>query len=82
MNELMNERMGSRWTLLVVSLPVLLTAMFGVGSGDAQLDRLRKLKKESPTPAAEDTSMVLIPQGLFWMGRDGTEALEDERPRH
>jgi formylglycine-generating enzyme required for sulfatase activity len=74
--------MTAQWTVLGATLLVLLTAMFGVGSGDAQLDRLRKLKKESATPAAEETSMVLIPQGLFWMGRDGTEALEDERPRH
>ena len=72
------RRMTAQWTVLGATLLVLLTAMFGVGSGDAQLDRLRKLKKESATPAAEETSMVLIPQGLFWMGRDGTEALEDE----
>lgn len=52
------------------------------GSGDAQLDRLRKLKKDSAAPAAEETPMVLIPEGPFWMGRDGIEALEDERPRH
>lgn len=26
--------------------------------------------------------MAVIPEGEFWMGRDGMEALEDERPRH
>jgi formylglycine-generating enzyme required for sulfatase activity len=74
--------MNARRDVLVVSLLVLLIAMFRVGSGDAQLDRLRKLKKDAAAPAADEMPMALIPEGPFWMGRDGTEALEDERPRH
>ncbi len=74
--------MNSRRPGIVASLLVLLVAMCWWGSGEAQFDRLRKLKKDSAAPAAEDTPMVLIPEGPFWMGRDGAEALEDERPRH
>lgn len=48
---------------------------------EAQLERLKKLKKEAEAPVAE-TLMAEIKEGPFWMGKDGTEALEDERPRH
>ena len=47
----------------------------------AQLDRLRKGKAVEPV-AAPETPMVEIPEGLFSMGFDGTQALEDERPKH
>ena len=35
---------------------------------------------EQPTSA--ETPMVEIPEGLFTMGFDGMQALEDERPKH
>lgn len=64
---------------------IVLTILFvilGLASlGQAQLDRLRKSKPMEPTPASE-TPMVLIPAGPFEMGAAGTQALEDERPRH
>lgn len=47
----------------------------------AQLDRLRKSKPLDAPPAVE-TPMVVIPEGEFVMGFDGTQALEDERPSH
>jgi len=48
---------------------------------NAQLDRLRKSKTFDATTAAE-TPMVEIPEGIFTMGLDGIQALEDERPKH
>ena len=47
----------------------------------AQLDRLRKSKTLEPQ-SVPDTLMVEIPEGIFLMGFDGTQALEDERPLH
>jgi formylglycine-generating enzyme required for sulfatase activity len=48
---------------------------------NAQLDRLRKSNALS-TVAVSETPMVEIPEGLFTMGLDGIQALEDERPKH
>jgi formylglycine-generating enzyme required for sulfatase activity len=60
----------------------LVLAVFGwVTVGDAQLDRLRKSKTLEPTSVPE-TPVVEIPEGIFSMGFDGTQALEDERPLH
>jgi formylglycine-generating enzyme required for sulfatase activity len=61
--------------LLVVDVAVL------VQVAEGQLERLKKFKREPAGPVVE-TTMVEIPAGPFWMGRDGMEALEDERPRH
>ena len=47
----------------------------------AQLDRLRKSKTLEPLSVPE-APMVDIPEGIFSMGFDGTQALEDERPLH
>ena len=51
-------------------------------SADGQLDRLRKLKKETDAVSGDDVPMAPIPAGEFWMGVDGMIGLEDERPRH
>ena len=50
-------------------------------TASAQLDRLRR-SKALEQPSTIDTSMVEIPGGLFTMGFDGTQTLEDERPTH
>jgi formylglycine-generating enzyme required for sulfatase activity len=50
-----------------------------INSSQAQLDRLRKSKSLEPL---SDSPMVEIPAGEFVMGFDGTQALEDERPKH
>jgi len=63
-------------------LHTLLFLLTWVLPADAQLDRLRKPRPDSPPATAEDAPMVLIPAGSFWMGVDGLEGLEDERPRH
>ena len=47
----------------------------------AQLERLRKDRPVERIAPAE-TPMAEIPVGEFAMGFDGTQALEDERPRH
>lgn len=67
-----------------VAVAIITVAAFATGvlEADAQLDRLRKLKKDAESAQADDAPMAVIPAGQFWMGRDGTEALEDERPRH
>ena len=47
----------------------------------AQLDRLRR-SQALGQPVPVETPMVEIPEGLFAMGSEGTQALEDERPTH
>jgi formylglycine-generating enzyme required for sulfatase activity len=49
---------------------------------EAQLDKLRKPKRDPETIKVEEAPMALIPEGDFWMGVDGLMGLEDERPRH
>ncbi|HEY6083930.1 MAG TPA: formylglycine-generating enzyme family protein [Nitrospira sp.] len=63
-----------------VIVPLILTIGFA-GICHAQLERLRKPKSAEPIVAPE-TPMVVIPEGEFTMGVDGTQALEDERPSH
>jgi formylglycine-generating enzyme required for sulfatase activity len=55
----------------------------GIATGvtHAQLERLRK-SKPTDMPAVVETPMAEIPEGPFTMGFDGTQALEDERPKH
>ena len=48
----------------------------------AQLDRLRKFKQDPQAAQAAQAPMGAIPAGEFWMGVDGLQGLEDERPRH
>jgi formylglycine-generating enzyme required for sulfatase activity len=50
-------------------------------TASAQMERFRQFKKEAERKG-DDVPMAAIPAGEFWMGRDGMEALEDERPRH
>ncbi|MGH7219280.1 MAG: hypothetical protein ACREI1_03000, partial [Nitrospiraceae bacterium] len=72
------SRLRPRWmAFLSILLFLLGTAPFS----EAQLDRLRKSKALDTTAVAE-TPLVEIPEGLFTMGFDGTQALEDERPKH
>lgn len=52
-----------------------------IDGSHAQLDRLRKSKSSEPAQVSE-MPMVAIPEGPFEMGASGTQALEDERPRH
>jgi formylglycine-generating enzyme required for sulfatase activity len=61
--------------LLLASGPSLLSP------ASAQLDRLKKSKSFGTAVVAE-APMVMIPEGMFAMGGDGTQALEDERPLH
>ncbi|MBA2251719.1 MAG: hypothetical protein H0W13_03270 [Nitrospirales bacterium] len=48
----------------------------------AQLDRLRKSKKDGQFAHTEPAPSAMIPAGEFWMGVDGLQGLDDERPRH
>jgi formylglycine-generating enzyme required for sulfatase activity len=63
----------------IVVLTILL--LMPTAPSHAQLDRLRKSKNPEAV-AVPDTPMVVIPEGSFTMGVDGTQALEDERPAH
>jgi formylglycine-generating enzyme required for sulfatase activity len=62
-------------------LSILLFLTVTAAFSETQLDQLRKSKALEQPPIAE-TPMVEIPEGLFVMGLDGTQALEDERPKH
>jgi len=64
----------------MIVLTILLLFMLDT-KANAQLDQLRKSKALDAAAVAE-TPMVEIPEGLFAMGLDGMQALEDERPRH
>jgi len=69
---------------LSVFMAMLILLIFAVWvlPADAQLDRLRKSKKDTEAVKGDDAPMGVIPAGEFWMGIDGTIGLEDERPRH
>jgi formylglycine-generating enzyme required for sulfatase activity len=53
----------------------------GIPAG-AQLDRLRKSFKDAEPAQPGQAPMGMIPAGAFWMGIDGPQGLDDERPRH
>jgi formylglycine-generating enzyme required for sulfatase activity len=74
------RRSALRGTLLIVSL-LLIPILLWSSSSMAQLDRLRRSKSPEPS-VVQDAPMVAIPEGVFAMGFDGTQALEDERPLH
>jgi formylglycine-generating enzyme required for sulfatase activity len=67
-----------------MSVVVICLVLLSVFAAEAQLDRLRKLKKDADAGSVQgDTvSMATVPAGEFWMGVDGLIGLEDERPRH
>jgi formylglycine-generating enzyme required for sulfatase activity len=67
--------------VFVVTMVCALTVFGWAMVGHTQLDRLRKSKALEPTVVPE-TPMVDISEGIFSMGFDGTQALEDERPLH
>jgi formylglycine-generating enzyme required for sulfatase activity len=48
----------------------------------AQLNQLRKFKRGTDTVQSDQAPMATIPAGEFWMGVDGLQGLDDERPRH
>lgn len=64
----------------MIVLTILLLLMLDTNA-NAQLDRLRR-SKPLELQATAETPMVEISEGPFTMGSDGTQALEDERPRH
>ena len=66
----------------VFSIGLVVSSLFiNIDCSHAQLDRLRKSKPVEPAQALE-MPMAEIPGGPFEMGASGTQALEDERPRH
>ncbi|HKW86797.1 MAG TPA: formylglycine-generating enzyme family protein [Nitrospiraceae bacterium] len=74
--------MAGRGRYVFVVTTVFTLIVFGWATvGHTQLDRLRKSKALEPTVVPE-TPMVDISEGIFSMGFDGTQALEDERPLH
>ncbi|HSF68152.1 MAG TPA: formylglycine-generating enzyme family protein [Nitrospiraceae bacterium] len=72
---------GRPLQLLLAATLFLASALPPVSPASAQLERLRKSKAPEP-PLSGDTIMVEIPEGPFVMGFEGTQALEDERPKH
>ena len=74
--------MSGRGRYVFVVTTVFTLIVFGWATvGHTQLDRLRKSKALESTVVPE-TPMVDISEGIFPMGFDGTQALEDERPLH
>jgi formylglycine-generating enzyme required for sulfatase activity len=66
---------------IIVAYLVMLALAMPMPLACAQIERLKKLKKDMELQVA-DAPMVEIPAGEFVMGFDGTQALEDERPAH
>ena len=67
--------------LLLVAFTILAILADAVPA-TAQLDRLRKSKKNAESAHMEPAPSALIPAEEFWMGIDGLQGLDDERPRH
>jgi len=67
---------------IAVILIVLSVTAAWLSPVEAQLDRLRKLKKDAEAMQGDSVPMASIPAGEFWMGVGGPLGLEDERPRH
>ncbi len=69
-------------------LPILLICLLIIawiqpsGTARGQLEQLRKSRSLSETPILADAPMVVVPEGAFRMGANGTDTLEDERPQH
>ena len=62
---------------------LLVTVLTGwIGTVWGQLEQLRKPRSVPETPVIPPAPMVVIPEGFFAMGANGTDALEDERPQH
>jgi formylglycine-generating enzyme required for sulfatase activity len=72
---------GRGYSFFVTAVALTLIVFVWAALSHAQLDRLRKSKTLEPTSVPE-TPMVDVPGGVFSMGFDGTQALEDERPLH
>jgi formylglycine-generating enzyme required for sulfatase activity len=71
-----------RLRIVLFGFPAILLFAAWVLPVEAQLDKLRKQRKEAQTVQGDDAPMAAIPAGEFWMGVDGMIGLEDERPRH
>ncbi len=67
--------------LLFTCLLTLLLSQ-SVGTVWGQLQQLRNPRSVPEAPVLPAAPMVVIPEGGFAMGADGTAALEDERPQH
>ena len=48
----------------------------------SQLEQLRRPRSLPEASSMPPVPMTLIPEGMFVMGANGTDALEDERPQH
>ena len=59
----------------------MLVSMAAVDFAEGQLDRLRKQRAPSSSVPIE-VPMALVSEGVFAMGSDSGQALEDERPKH
>jgi formylglycine-generating enzyme required for sulfatase activity len=68
-------------SVIVLTIPLVLILIGHVAICHAQLDRLRR-SQSLDAPVVSETPMATIPEGVYTMGFDGTQALEDERPGH
>jgi formylglycine-generating enzyme required for sulfatase activity len=75
------EHDGRAVALLLVAFTIL-AILVEAAPVTAQLDRLRKPKNSALSAHMEPAPSAMIPAGEFWMGIDGLQGLDDERPRH
>lgn len=68
----------ARFVLVLASLIILASSL----PASSQLDRLRKSKQDRESAHTAPAPSATIPAGTFWMGVDGLQGLDDERPRH
>ena len=63
-------------SLVITILPQSLNTAWG------QLEQLRRPRSLPEAPTVPSVPMATVPEGVFIMGANGTDALEDERPQH
>jgi formylglycine-generating enzyme required for sulfatase activity len=67
---------------LMVAAFTLLAILVDPAPATAQLERLRKPTPQAEPAHTEPGPSVMISAVEFWMGIDGPQGLDDERPRH
>ena len=70
-----------RFLALLTSLVIFLL-LHPLNAAWGQLEQLRRPRLRSEAVPSPPAPMVVIPEGWFVMGANGTDALEDERPQH
>ena len=67
---------------LVLACLLVVALLYPAESAGGLLEQLRKPRTSPEMQAYPEAPMVTVPEGVFRMGANGTDALEDEKPQH